>query len=85
MRQSDIGQAQMQAYLVKMVTHLTAERDFTVTALVRARFQFAQALVKEVGRLRGLATAKGFQGRLGDMAVPSVEELAHFSFHYQPD
>ena len=38
----------------------------------------------EVGRLRGMAMAKGFQGRLGDMAVPSIEELAHFSFHYQP-
>ena len=83
-RQSDIGQAQMQAYLVRMVTHLTAERGFTLTALVRARFQLAQALVMEVGRLRGLAMAKGFQGRLGDMAVPSIEELAHFGFHYQP-
>jgi type III restriction enzyme len=83
-RQSDIGQAQMQAYLVKMVTHLTAERGFTLTALVRARFQLAQALVKEVGRLRQIAMARGFQGRLMDMAVPGVEELAHYSFHYQP-
>lgn len=83
-RQSDIGQAQMQAYLVKMVTHLTAERGFTLTSLVRARFQLAQALVKEVKRLRQLAMAKGFQGRLMDMAVPGVEELAHYSFHYHP-
>jgi type III restriction enzyme len=83
-RQSDIGQAQMQAYLVKMVTHLIAERHFTLTALVRARFQLAQALVKEVGRLRQIAMARGFQGRLMDMAVPGVEELAHYSFHYQP-
>ncbi|MBC7434747.1 MAG: restriction endonuclease subunit R, partial [Bdellovibrionales bacterium] len=83
-RQSDIGQAQMQAYLVKMVTHLMTERHFTLTALVRARFQLAQALVKEVGRLRQIAMARGFQGRLMDMAVPGVEELAHCSFHYQP-
>lgn len=82
-RQSDIGQAQLQAYLVKMVTHLMAERGFTLTALVRARFQLAQSLVKEVGRLRQIAMARGFQGRLMDMAVPSVEELAHNSFHYQ--
>ncbi|WP_254451987.1 DEAD/DEAH box helicase [Duganella vulcania] len=83
-RQSDIGQAQMQAYLVKMITHLTAERGFTLTALVRARFQLAQALNKEIGRVRGIAMARGFQGRLMDMAVPTLEELAHFSFHYQP-
>jgi len=83
-RQSDIGQAQMQAYLVKMTTHLIAERGFTLTALVRARFQLAQALVREVKRLRQIAMTKGFQGRLIDMAVPGVEELAHYSFHYLP-
>ena len=73
----------MQAYLVKMVTHLIAERHFTLTALVRARFQLAQALTKEIERLRQLAMAKGFQGRLIDMAVPGIEQLAHYSFHYQ--
>jgi type III restriction enzyme len=83
-RQSDIAQAQMQAYLVKMITHLTAERGFTLTALVRARFQLAQALVKEVKRLRQVAMAKGFQARLMDMAVPGIEELAHYSFNYHP-
>lgn len=83
-RQPDIGQAQMQAYLVRMATHLTAVRGFTLTALVRARFQLAQALIKEIGRLRQIAMANGFQGRLMDMAVPGIAELAHYSFHYQP-
>ncbi|WP_219933103.1 hypothetical protein, partial [Massilia glaciei] len=41
-------------------------------------------LVKEVKRLRQIAMAKGFQGRLMDMAVPSLEEMAHYSFHYHP-
>jgi type III restriction enzyme len=67
-----------------MLTHLTGDRGFTLTALIRARFQLAQALEKEIGRLRGLAMVKGFQGRLLDMAVPSLEEMAHFSFHFQP-
>lgn len=83
-RQPDIGQSQMQHYLVKMVTHLTAERHFTLTSLVRARFQLAQSLTKEIGRLRQLAMARGFQGRLMDMVVPGIEERAHYSFHYQP-
>ncbi len=83
-RQSDIGQAQMQAYLVKLISHLLADRGFTLTALVRARFQLAQAIVREIGRLRQIAMTRGFQGRLVEMAIPSVEELAHYSFHYQP-
>ena len=83
-RQPDIGQTQMQAYLVKLLTHLVHERGFTLTALVRARFQLSQALSKEIGRLRALAIVKGFQGRLMDMAVPSLGEMAHYSFHFQP-
>jgi type III restriction enzyme len=82
-RQADIGQIQMQAYLVKMMRHLTADRGLTLTALVRARFQLAQALVREVGRLRGLAMEKGFQARLMDMGVPSLEQLAHYSFRFE--
>lgn len=82
-RQTDIGQAQLQDYLVKMLRHLTADRGYTLTALVRARFQLAQAIDREIARLRGLAMAKGFQGRLADMAVPTLAELAHNSFHYE--
>lgn len=81
--QIDMGQAQMQAYLVKMLDHLIVSRHFTLTALVRSRFQLAQALKKEIERLRQLAMKKGFQSRLIDMAVPSVEQSAHYSFHYQ--
>ena len=83
-RQSDIGQAHLQDYLVKMLRHLTADRSYTLTALVRARFQLAQAIGHEIARLRGMAMEKGFQARLGDMAVPPLEELAHYSFHYEP-
>jgi type III restriction enzyme len=82
-RQPDVGQTEMQAYLVKLVTHLTAERSFSLTALVRARFQLAQAVSKEVARLRQLAMAKGFQGRLMDMAVPGVARGTQYSFHFQ--
>ncbi|MDR0275677.1 MAG: DEAD/DEAH box helicase family protein [Burkholderiaceae bacterium] len=84
LRQTDIGQNQMQAYLVKMVTHLTADRGLSLTALVRAKFQLAQALRQEIARLRQIAMAKGFQLRLVDMAVPTVEQVAHYSFHFRP-
>lgn len=84
LRQPDIGQPQMQAYLVKMVSHLTAERGFSLTALVRAKFQLAQALAEEIKRLRACAMVAGFQGRLAEMTVPPAERQGLYNFHYQP-
>ncbi|OHV00377.1 hypothetical protein BLA34_12320 [Ralstonia solanacearum] len=83
-RQPDIGQLQMQAYLSKMLAHLTRDRLIPLTALVRSRFQLAQAIDKEIGRLRKAAMQKGFQGRLFDMTVPPMESLAHRSFRFEP-
>ncbi|MBR8225029.1 DEAD/DEAH box helicase [Burkholderia ambifaria] len=83
-RQHDVGQLQLQAYLTKMLAHLIYDRKIPLTALVRARFPLAQAIDKEIGRLRKAAMQKGFQGRLFDMTVPSIEELAHRSFHFEP-
>lgn len=81
-RQPDIGQLQMQAYLVRMLTHLLGDRGFSLTALVRAKFQLVQALQKEVDRLRKVAMTRGFQARLSEMAIPPIEQLAHFSFQF---
>jgi type III restriction enzyme len=83
-RQSDIGQVQMQAYLTRLVRHLLGDRQFTLTALVRAKFQLAQAVRQEIGRLRGLAMSKGFQARLADMVVPDMQAMVHRSFQFQP-
>lgn len=83
-RQSDIGQVEMQAYLVRLVGHLVADRQFTLTALVRAKFQLAQAIRQEIARLRALAMSKGFQARLADMTVPDVQAMNHRSLEFQP-
>jgi len=83
-RQSDVGQNQMLGYLVKLITHLLTARRFSLTALVRARFQLAQSIVAEIERLRKLAIAKGFQGRLLDMEVPPVDTMQFYSFRYEP-
>ncbi len=79
-----VSQLQLQAYLVKMTSHLIHDRGFTLTALVRAKFQLAQAIAQEVERLRQLAMEKGFQGRLMAMTVPDVEIEAKYSFQFQP-
>lgn len=82
-RQSDIGQAQLQVYLVKLVAHLTNDRRFSLLSLVRARFQLAQAIESEISRLRTNAMEKGFQARLFEMVVPPPEASQHYSFSFQ--
>lgn len=82
-RKPYIMQTALQAYLVKMVTHLTKERGFTLTALVRARHLLAQAISEEIIRLRQAAIAKGFGSQLPLMVLAPPEQQAMYSFHYQ--
>lgn len=84
LRRPYVSQLQLQAYLVKMLAYLVHDRSLTLTALVRARFQLAQAIAKEIERLRQVAMDKGFQGRLMDMTVPGIKEMADYSFRFQP-
>lgn len=83
-RKPYLHQLQLQAYLTKMLAHLIHDQGLSLTALVRARFQLAQAISAEIERLRKLATQKGFQTKLFDMAVPTLEEMAHFTFTFEP-
>lgn len=81
-RQPYASQLDMQNYLVKLLTHLIHAKGFSLTALVRARFQLADAVKSEVERLRQLAMQKGFQGRLFEMTVPKLEDVAQYSFSF---
>lgn len=83
-RQPYLSQLQIQAYLVKMLTHLIHDKGLSLTALVRARFQLADAIKAEVERLRQQAMQKGFQGRLFEMAVPKLKDVAQYSFTFDP-
>ncbi|MBF6616895.1 MAG: DEAD/DEAH box helicase family protein [Candidimonas sp.] len=82
-RQPDIAQPALQAYLVKLLTHLLHERGFALTALVRARFQLSGAVRAEIQRLRKAAMRTGFQGRLMDMSVPAPNCAALYSFRFE--
>jgi len=83
-RKPYLSQLQLQAYLTKMLAHLMHDQGLSLTALVRARFQLAQAISTEIERLRKLATQKGFQANLFEMTVPTLEEMAHHSFTFEP-
>lgn len=84
LRRPYLSQLDLQAYLVKMVAHLIHERSIGLTALVRAKYQLAQALDKEIERLRQLAIGQGFQAKLFEMTVPTGEDLAHYGFRFEP-
>lgn len=84
LRRPYLSQLDLQAYLVKMVAHLIHDRSIGLTALVRAKYQLAQALDKEIERLRQLAIGQGFQARLFEMTVPTGADLANYGFRFEP-
>lgn len=74
-RQKGLTQTQLRAYLVKLVAYLMHERRFSLTALLRTKFQLAQAVREEINRLMVLARTEAFQGDLfGQMTVAPVPE-----------
>ena len=74
---------QMQAYLVRLVSHLTRDRHLTLTRLARSRFDLAQAIEREIKRLQAQAMAGSFQLSLFEMRVPDEAELPHHSFRFE--
>lgn len=67
-----------------MLSYLLRDRGFTLTALVRAKFQLAQAIDAEIERLRQLSIQRGFQSRLPDMVLPDPMDSVHYEFHFKP-
>jgi type III restriction enzyme len=81
-RRPYLHQSQVLAYLTKMLSFLMHDAKLSLTALVRARFQLADAIKLELERLRKLAMEKGFQARLFEMSVPQLEDVAQYNFTF---
>lgn len=81
-RRSGLTQAQLKAYLLKLVSHLVHNRKLSLTALVRAQFQLVRAVNIEIDRLFELARKKAFQGELfSKMGVaPTLSAFNQFEF-----
>jgi type III restriction enzyme len=81
-RYTGLTQAQLRAYLLKLVDYLMYERKFTLTALVRAQFQLSLAVRNEIDRLFVLARSEAFQSDLfGKMTIaPTPEPWNQFEF-----
>lgn len=83
-RQPYLTQATIRNYLLKMLAYLTKQEKISLTALVRARFQLAKAIVQEIERVRANAVSQGFQLKLADMTFAPVEQQMNYSFTFQP-
>ena len=81
-RQPDVGQVQMQAWLLRMVGHLQNDRGFSLANLVRLRFSLVPALKSEIDRLRNLAVKQGFQQQLPGMTVADPYKEPHCAFRF---
>lgn len=84
-RQPDVSQAELLKYLGRVLRHLLSDRGFSLTALVRARFQLAEAIRREIDRLRQTAIAAGFQKALPGMEAARLEDSFRYAFEFRPN
>lgn len=85
-RQVDVGQAVLIKWLLALVRHLMADRGFSLTALVRAKYLLVEAVRREIERRRQVAVKAGFQKKLpGFLVAPRLEESFRYAFTFQPN
>lgn len=63
-RQGGLTQLETQAYVQKLVSHLLHDRGFTLTGLIRSRFQLGQMVSKRIDSVVSSARNQGFQNLL---------------------
>lgn len=85
-RQVDVFPADMTKWLLGLVRHLQADRHFTLTSLIRARFLLAEAVKREIERRRNNAISKGFQTSLpGFVCAPRENDGFRYGFTFEPN
>jgi type III restriction enzyme len=82
-RTPDFTQAETQAYVQKIVTHLLHNRHFTLTGLVRSRFQLAQMIMGRMDSVRSKGRAQGFQKLMFDQTDAKLAHDPNRSFKFE--
>jgi type III restriction enzyme len=83
-RQNDIGQLHMRAWLLRMLRHLQQDRGFSLAQLVTARFALVPCLTQEIERLRAALVEQSFSRRLPLMTLADVAQAPQCSFRFEP-
>lgn len=85
-RQPDISQAILLKWLLALTHHLIGDRGITLTALIRHKYQLAEAIGREIDRRRAKAVISCFQGALiGFVAAPMLEDQFVYTFNFRPN
>lgn len=83
-RQADVTQIEMQKYLGLQVQHLQRDMGYSLTALLRTKYQLAYALQAEIARLRVVAQQDGFQKTLFKMQASELTGQFNYTFQFRP-
>ncbi len=78
-----VTQVHMQRYLTVLVRNLMHESGMTLAALIRTRFQLAQAVERRIGEIRAQSVAQGFQALLE--APDAITASFDYSFRFEPN
>ncbi len=85
LRQPNVFQRDMYAYLTQMLAYLLHTRGITLTTLVRGKFQLVDALQRDIVARRKRAGEAGFQQELANMEAARHEDGMEFFFNFKPN
>jgi len=84
-RQRDVSRAILLKWLLALMRHLQADRGYSLTSLVRAKYPLAEAIRREIERRAKTAIKAGFQKSLpGFQAAPQLEDSFRYAFTFHP-
>lgn len=81
-RTAGLTQTETQAYVQKMVSHLLRERNFTLTGLIRSRFQLGQMMNKRIDSAVASARNQAFQNLLFGKTDATLAHGAAWTFQF---
>lgn len=85
LRQPNIFQRDMQAYLSKMLDYLKYTSKLSLTALIRGKYQLVDALYNDISARKKRAGETGFQQFLPDMVTANAQDGMDYFFTYKPN
>ncbi len=82
-RRAGLTQSETQAYVQKLVSQLLHERGFTLTGLIRSRFQLGQMISKRIDSVVTSARNQGFQNLLFGRTDAQLAHDAAWTFEFK--
>ncbi len=82
-RRAGLTQAETQAYVLRLVSHLLHDRGLTLTGLIRSRFQLGQMISRRIDNFVSAARNQGFQNLLFGRAEAELAFSTRWTFEFR--